>query len=93
MLSIGRSRMSAILIAGLTGAVEPIGALLGVTLVSTVHGLLPVGMGWAAGAMLYICAAELIPAVHEDARTTGKALTAVLIGIAGMLFLDTALAA
>ena len=92
MLSIGRSRTSAILIAGLTGAVEPIGALLGVMLVSTVHGLLPVGMGWAAGAMLYICAAELIPAVHEDARTTGRALTAVLIGIAGMLFLDTALA-
>jgi zinc transporter, ZIP family len=91
MLSIGRSRTSAILIAGLTGVVEPIGALLGVTLVSAVHGLLPVGMGWAAGAMLYICAAELIPAVHEDAQTTSSALTAVLIGIAGMLFLDTAL--
>jgi ZIP family zinc transporter len=93
MLSIGRSRTSAILIAGATGLVEPIGALLGVTLVSAVHGLLPVGMGWAAGAMLYICAAELIPAVHEDARTTSRALTAVLIGIASMLFLDTALAA
>lgn len=93
MLSIGRSRASAILIAGLTGLVEPVGALLGVTLVSAVHGFLPVGMGWAAGAMLYICAAELIPAVHEDSRTTSRALTAVLVGIAGMLFLDTALAA
>ena len=93
MLSIGRSRTSAILIAGATGLVEPIGALLGVTLVSAAHGLLPIGMGWAAGAMLYICAAELIPAVHEDARTTSRALTAVLIGIASMLFLDTALAA
>jgi len=93
MLSIGRSRRSAILIAGMTGLVEPIGAFLGVTLVSAVSGLLPVGMGWAAGAMLYICAAELIPAVHDDPRTTSRALTAVLIGIASMLFLDTALAA
>lgn len=93
MLSIGRSRWSAILIAGLTGVAEPIGALLGVSLVSAVHGLLPMAMGWAAGAMLYICASELIPAVHEDERTTSRALTAVLIGIAGMLFLDTALAA
>jgi hypothetical protein len=36
--------------------------------------------------MLYICAAELIPAVHEDARTTSRALTAVLIGIASIGF-------
>lgn len=92
MLSAGRSPISAVLIAGLTGVVEPVGALLGVSVVSVVHGLLPVGMGWAAGAMLYICAAELIPAVHEDDRSTSRALTAVLVGIASMLFLDTALA-
>lgn len=90
MLSIGRKPLTAVLIGGLTGIVEPLGAFLGVSLVSLVHGILPIGMGWAAGAMLYICAAELIPAVHEE-RETGKALTAVLIGIAGMLFLDTAL--
>jgi hypothetical protein len=34
----------------------------------------------------------LIPAVHEDDRSTSRALTAVLVGIASMLFLDTALA-
>lgn len=90
MLAIGRSAASAVLIAGLTGIVEPIGALFGASLVSIAHGLLPMGMGWAAGAMLYICAAELIPAVHENGDSN-KALTAVLIGIAGMLFLDTAL--
>jgi ZIP family zinc transporter len=90
MLSIGRRPWSAVLIGGLTGLVEPIGAFLGVSLVSLAQGLLPVGMGWAAGAMLYICSAELIPAVHENGNTS-KALSAVLVGIAGMLFLDTAL--
>ena len=90
MLAIGRRPWAAVLIGGLTGIVEPIGAFLGVSLVSFSQGLLPIGMGWAAGAMLYICAAELIPAVHENGDSN-RALTAVLIGIAGMLFLDTAL--
>jgi len=80
-----------VLIGGLTGIVEPVGAFLGVSLVSLVQGLLPWGMGWAAGAMLYICAAELIPAVHEEDGHINKALAAVLVGIAGMLFLDIAL--
>lgn len=90
MLTIGRSPRSAVLIGGLTGIVEPLGAFLGVTLVSLMQALLPAAMGWAAGAMLYICAAELIPAVHEE-RETSKPLAALLIGIAAMLFLDTAL--
>ena len=91
MLSIGRKPWTAVLIGGLTGIVEPVGAFLGVSLVSLVQGLLPWGMGWAAGAMLYICAAELIPAVHEEDGHINKALAAVLVGIAGMLFLDIAL--
>ena len=91
MLSIGRKPWTAVLIGGLTGIVEPVGAFLGVSLVSLVQGLLPWGMGWAAGAMLYICAAELIPAVHEEDGHINKALAAVLVGISGMLFLDIAL--
>jgi zinc transporter, ZIP family len=90
MLAIGRRPWIAVVIGGLTGMVEPIGAFIGVSLVSFAQDLLPLGMGWAAGAMLYICAAELIPAVHENGDSS-KALTAVLVGIAGMLFLDTAL--
>jgi ZIP family zinc transporter len=91
MLSVGRSRRSAVLIGGLSGLVEPVGAFLGVSLVSLVRELLPPGMAWAAGAMIYICAAELIPAVHENG-SSNKALAAFLIGITSMLFLDLALA-
>jgi zinc transporter, ZIP family len=90
MLSIGKRPWIAVLIGGLSGLVEPVGAFLGVTLVSLVQGLLPPGMAWAAGAMIYICAAELIPAVHENGTST-RALTALLVGASAMLFLDIGL--
>lgn len=91
LLTIGLSPWRAVLIGGATGLVEPVGAFLGVTLVSAVSWLLPAGMGWAAGAMIYIVAAELIPAIHEK---DGNRLPiwAFLIGAGAMLFLDIALA-
>lgn len=90
LLAVGMAPLRAVLIAGATGIVEPVGALLGVTLVSAVSGLLPLGMGWAAGAMIYIVAAELIPAIHEKGGGY-RAIWAFLLGVAGMLFLDIAL--
>lgn len=89
LLAVGIAPIRAVLIAGATGMVEPAGALLGVTLVSAVSGLLPLGMGWAAGAMIYIVAAELIPAIQGDGNQ--RALRAFLLGLAAMLFLDIAL--
>ena len=91
LLTIGFSRWRAVLVGGATGFVEPIGAFFGVTLVSAVSWLLPFGMGWAAGAMIYIVAAELIPAIHEK---DGNRLPiwAFLVGLCAMLFLDIALA-
>lgn len=90
LLAVGMAPLRAVLLAGATGIVEPIGALLGVSLVSAVSGLLPLGMGWAAGAMIYIVAAELIPAVHENGDNH-RAIWAFLLGVAGMLLLDIAL--
>lgn len=92
LMSVGVVGWRAVLIAGATGVVEPIGAVLGAGLVTWLSMLLPFGMGWAAGAMLYIVAAELIPAIHGDGRTRG-AIAALIGGLAAMLFLDIALAA
>lgn len=91
LLTIGYSRPRAVLIGGATGLVEPVGAFLGVTLVSIATWLLPAGMGWAAGAMIYIVAAELIPAIHEQDGNRSP-IWAFLIGVCAMLFLDIALA-
>jgi ZIP family zinc transporter len=90
LAGLGMNRWKAVLIGGLTGAVEPIGALLGASLVSQAAELLPLGMGWAAGAMLYICASELIPAVQDD-NGGGKPMAALFFGMGAMLFLDLAL--
>ena len=90
LLSLGWSRTRAVLVSGATGIMEPIGAFAAVTLVALVSSLLPVAMGWAAGAMLYIVAAELIPAVHREG-TASRAIAALMIGAAVMLVLDIAL--
>ena len=93
--TIGMGRWTAVLIGGATGLVEPVGAFLGAGVVSMMRELLPAGMGWAAGAMIYIVAAELIPAIHSDsngtAKGSGSAIWAFLVGLAAMLFLDIAL--
>ena len=91
MLTAGYSRTKAVLISGATGIVEPIGALIGASVVSLASGLLPAAMGWAAGAMLYIVAAELIPAIHGNGNNS-RPVAALLLGLAAMLFLDIALA-
>ena len=90
LLGAGSKRSTAVMIGGLTGMVEPVGAFLGVTLVTVMRALLPIGMGWAAGAMLFICASELIPALHGG-RGPKKAVAALIVGAAAMLFLDTGL--
>ena len=95
LTSIGMRRSTAVLIGGATGLVEPVGAFLGAAVVSLVSDLLPAGMGWAAGAMIYIVAAELIPAIHgpdsDGKGGSGSAIWAFLVGLAAMLFLDIAL--
>jgi zinc transporter, ZIP family len=90
LLTLGWSRKSAILVSGATGLMEPIGAFVAVLLVGLVSSLLPVAMGWAAGAMLYIVAAELIPAIHREGGAS-RATAALMIGAAVMLVLDIAL--
>ncbi|MDQ3482391.1 MAG: ZIP family metal transporter [Pseudomonadota bacterium] len=91
LLTLGWSRKRAILASGATGLMEPLGAAIAVTLVALVSSMLPIAMGWAAGAMLYIIAAELIPAVHREGGGA-RATLALMVGLALMLLLDLALA-
>jgi zinc transporter, ZIP family len=90
LLTLGWSRKRAVLVSGATGLMEPVGAFVAVMLVGLVSSLLPVAMGWAAGAMLYIVAAELIPAIHREGAAS-RAIAALMIGAAVMLVLDIAL--
>ena len=87
LLREGYSRRRSLWYAILTGAVEPVGGLLGVALVSISQPLLPWGLAFAAGAMLFVVSDELIPESHrkEFAR---EATFGLIAGFVVMMFLD-----
>lgn len=59
-------KWKAFLVATATGAVEIVTALLGFWLASYISFILPLGLAFAAGAMLFIVYKELIPESHGD---------------------------
>ena len=91
LISIGLSRGRAVLWALGTGLVEPVAGLIGVATVAAVSGLLPWALGFAAGAMIYVVAAEIIPHTHRTEPKTGEATAGLMVGLALMMFLDVVL--
>ena len=70
----------------ISGAVEPLAAVLGAIFVLCVRSALPFALSFAAGAMIYVVAAELLP--EAENRSAAAAFT--IIGFALMMFMDTA---
>lgn len=83
----GNSKWKAFIIGTLSGAVEPIGAIVTILLASSIVPLMPYFLAFAGGAMLYVVVEELIPesssGPHSDLGTVGFAL-----GFALMMVLD-----
>jgi ZIP family zinc transporter len=90
LVGLGYNKWKAIGIATLTGLVEPIGGLLGVTMVSLFQSVLPLAMGFAAGAMLFVISEEIIPETHANGRSR-YATFALLGGFIIMMVLDNML--
>ena len=84
------SIMKSFLIALATGLVEPIGGLLGAGIVSVFMPLLPWGLAFAAGAMLFIVSDEIIPESHRKGFAK-QATFGLMVGFVVMLFLDVVL--
>ena len=86
----GNSRWRAFLIGALSGIVEPVGGALVLLLTSSVLGIMPYMLAFAAGAMLYVVVEELVPEYsqghHSNVGTIGFA-----IGFALMMVLDVVL--
>lgn len=87
----GYGRMRAFLIAMATGLIEPVGGLIGISALHVSVFLLPWGLTFAAGAMIYIISHEIIPETHryghQNAATAG-----LTIGLVLMMLLDVILA-
>ena len=73
-----------------TGLLEPVGALLGVGLSSGLALAYPIGLGLAAGAMIFVVSHEVIPETHRNGHQTPATL-GLMVGFALMMVLDTAL--
>lgn len=86
----GVSAWQAVMVASLSGALEPIGAFLGVGLSSGLALAYPVGLGLAAGAMLFVVSHEVIPETHRNGHQT-TATIGLMVGFALMMVLDTTL--
>ena len=86
----GNSRWKAFAIGALSGIVEPIGGTLVLFLATSILGIMPYMLAFAAGAMLYVVVEELVPEYsqgrHSNVGTIGFAL-----GFALMMVLDVVL--
>ena len=86
----GVSTRNAVLMAMASGLMEPVGALLGVGLASGFALAYPVGLGLAAGAMIFVVSHEVIPETHRNGHQTFATL-GLMAGFGLMMVLDTAL--
>ncbi|MGQ9365712.1 ZIP family metal transporter [Azospirillum sp. ST 5-10] len=90
LASLGYGRLVAVGLALATGLVEPFGGLLGAGVVSVSQPLLPWGLGFAAGAMLFVISNEIIPETHRKGHES-LATSGLMVGLALMMFLDVSL--
>ena len=92
LVAAGYRRAQAVLVGAASGLLEPLGDAAGASLVATLPILLPAGLGFAAGAMLFVVSHEIIPESHRSGHEK-FATTGLVIGFVVMMVLDTALAA
>lgn len=88
LLSIGYARRTAFLVALLTGLVEPVGGAMGAAAITLAEPLMPLILGLAAGAMLFVISDEIIPETHRRGYEN-VATFSLLGGFVAMMFLDT----
>ncbi len=86
MYQSGKSKRRAFWTGVLSGAVEPLFGALVVLAAAGIHALMPWLLSFAAGAMLYVVAEELLPRAGGQRGTCG-----FLVGFLLMMILDVAL--
>ena len=87
----GMSRGKSFMYGQLSGVVEPIAGVIGAYAVITMRPLLPYALAFAAGAMIYVVAEELIPEGKIGGKISDIATIGVMVGFTIMMVLDVAL--
>jgi ZIP family zinc transporter len=87
----GLSRPRAFWYGQLSGSVEPVAAVLGAWLVTSVEPILPHALAFAAGAMIFVLIEELVPESQSDPGHHDVATMATMGGFILMTVLDLTL--
>lgn len=88
--SLGRPGWQAWGVAVLSGLAEPLGAILGLSVLGSLPALYPVGLALAAGAMIFVISHEIIPETHRNGFESLASVT-LMGGFIFMLLMDAAL--
>lgn len=86
----GMTRRKSFFYGQFSGMVEPVAAVLGVLAVTLMEPLLPYALSFAAGAMIFVVAEEVIPSSHENGYKDFASFC-LMIGFTIMMILDVAL--
>ena len=90
LIAAGYGRSRAALVGMASGLIEPVGAAAGASVLVLSPWLLPCGLGFAAGAMLFVVSHEVIPESHRQGHEN-HATAGLMLGFVLMMLLDTAL--
>lgn len=86
----GVSKFKSFLCGTLSGVVEPLGAIITISAITTATALLPYLLSFAAGTMIFVVTEQLIPDIKTHGRVPIRALS-FGVGFAVMMSLDIAL--
>lgn len=89
-LAMGHSKLKAFIVCLISGLVEPVGGFFGVLLVYLSESFLPLGLSFAAGAMLFAIIHKMMFEIHEY-KMQNIATFACMVGLITMTLLDVAL--
>jgi ZIP family zinc transporter len=90
LVTLGISRWKAAALALATGMAEPLGGLIGAGAISYAAVMLPWGLAFAAGAMLFVISHEIIPETHRNGNER-VANIGLIGGFVLMMLFDTIL--
>lgn len=86
----GMSRRRSFIFGQFSGMVEPIAAVVGAFAVAFIEPLLPYALSFAAGAMIFVVAEEVIPSSQEKGNKDLASMS-LMVGFVIMMILDVAL--
>lgn len=86
----GMSRPRSFMYGQFSGMVEPVAAIIGAAAIIFIEPILPYALSFAAGAMIFVVAEEVIPGSHENGNSDIASIS-LMIGFVIMMILDVSL--